>query len=80
MKEKIKTGLGFIWFYFSKVRDSINDGTNVYTVLKTKRGQSQRFLFLRYNAVWCAHGDKKLLSRQAFCLTISMRRGTPFQE
>ena len=26
-----------LWFYFSKVRDSINDGTNVHTVLKTKK-------------------------------------------
>lgn len=30
-----------LWFYFSKVRDSINDGTNVYTVLKTKRAISK---------------------------------------
>ncbi len=49
-----------LWFYFSKVRDSINDGTNVYTVLKTKEGNLKDFLLLRYHAVWCAHGDKKL--------------------
>ena len=34
-----------LWFYFSKVRDSINDGTNVYTVLKTKEGNLKDFCF-----------------------------------
>lgn len=34
-----------LWFYFSKVRDSINDGTNVYTVLKTKEGNPKDFCF-----------------------------------
>lgn len=34
-----------LWFYFSKVRDSINEGTNVYTVLKTKEGNLKDFCF-----------------------------------
>lgn len=34
-----------LWFYFSKVRDSVNEGTNVYTVLKTKEGNLKDFCF-----------------------------------
>lgn len=68
-----------LWFYFSKVRDSINDGTNVYTVLKTKEGNLKDFCFCditQYGALMVT----KASSRQVFFWTISMRRGTPFQE
>lgn len=34
-----------LWFYFSKIRDSIKSGENVYTVLKTKEGNLKDFCF-----------------------------------